>query len=73
MSVREFRDEVPNWVVGLVLVLFGTSLVYGILVRQSLFEPIVWWIQILELALLVFVVYLLYRFVVAVEAIAEKL
>ncbi|WP_254521906.1 hypothetical protein [Natrinema caseinilyticum] len=71
--VQEFRDEVPSWVVRLVLVLFGVSLVYGFITRGTLYEPIAVWIQILRLALLVFVVYLLYRFIIAVEIIAEKL
>ncbi|WP_435345978.1 hypothetical protein [Haloarchaeobius sp. HRN-SO-5] len=74
MSVREFRDEVPNWKVGVgsVVVLFAASLVYGVIVRGSVLELMIWWIQILEFAAALFVIYLFYRLVVAVETIANE-
>jgi len=72
MSTQELRDEIPSWLVGLVTVLFIGSFVYGIIVRASIIEPIEWWIEIIELAFLIFIVYLLYRFVIAVETIADK-
>lgn len=65
--------EVPTWVAGLLLVLVGTTFTYGIVVRESLTEPLVLWFWLVGLGLTLFVVSLLYRFVVAVETIATKL
>lgn len=73
MATNESRLEVPTWVAGLLAVLIPGSFVYGIVVRQSIIEPIAWWASALQLALGVVVVYLLYRFVLAVERIADKL
>ena len=65
--------EVPRWVAVVLLSLIGASVFYGIVVMQSLVAPIILWLTILSVGLSLFVVYLLYRFVVAVETIAEKL
>lgn len=65
--------EIPTWVPVVVLVLFFASLVYGIVVMQSLTAPILAWLWIFGIGVSLFVVYLLYRFVVAVETIARKL
>ena len=65
--------DLPDWIVKLVAVLVAGSLVYGIVVRGSVIEPLLWWAGILRLTLGAIVVYLFYRFVVAVERIAEKL
>lgn len=73
MRVAETRFEIPWWLIGLVLVLFVASLAYGLVVMRSLTAPVAMWIEILELGVILFVVYLLYRFVVAVETIAIKL
>ena len=71
MELGEF--EIPAWVVGSILLVFLASLAYGVLIAQSLTAPIAVWIDILEVAVALFVVYLLYRFVVAVETIADEL
>ena len=71
MEFGEF--EVPTSVIGLILVLFVASLAYGFVIMQSLIRPISVWISIVEVGILLFVVYLFYRFVLAVETIALKL
>ncbi|MEA1930724.1 MAG: hypothetical protein U9O06_04150 [Euryarchaeota archaeon] len=73
MDITALRYELPSWLINTVLVLFAGSLVYGIVVRGSLIEPLLWWVGILQIVVGLFVVYLFYRFVVAVERIAEKL
>lgn len=70
MEFGEF--EIPISVIGLILVLFVASLAYGVLIMQSLTAPIAVWNYIFGVAVILFVVYLLYRFVVAVETIATK-
>lgn len=70
MKFGEF--EIPTSVVGLVLVLFNLSLAYGILVGNFT-APIAVWTGLVQLGVTLFVVYLLYRFVLAVETIANKL
>lgn len=72
MSFAESRPEVPTWIAGLVVALFAASLAYGIGVRQSLSEPIMAWLSVLGVGLSLFVVYLLYRLVLAVEQIARN-
>lgn len=71
MEFGEF--EVPASVIGVFFVLFVASLAYGIVVMQNLTAPIAAWADILELGVILFAVYLFYRFVVAVETIASKL
>ena len=71
MEFGEF--EIPTWMLGLSFVLFVASLAYGIVIMQSLTAPIAVWLDILELGVILFAVYLFYRFVVAVERIASKL
>jgi|GEM_PF-258858 hypothetical protein len=73
MERRELLFDIPSWVPKLLVALFAGSLVYGHYVRQSIFEPLVWWLSAVELTAFVVTVYLFYRFVVAVEEIAEKL
>lgn len=73
MSSVERQLEIPTWVVGLVVVLFLASLVYGIVIQSRILAVIVGWVWILGLGVSVFAVYLFYRFVLAVEKIADKL
>jgi len=73
MDGRKLPFEIPGWVPTLLGVVFAASLVYGHYVRQSIFEPLVWWLSAIELGAFLVAVYLFYRFVVAVEGIAEKL
>lgn len=70
MEFGEF--DIPTYVIGTVLVLFVVSLAYGAVVMRSLTAPIAVWIDIIEVGVILFAVYLLYRFVVAVETIATK-
>jgi hypothetical protein len=73
MATSEPEFEVPTWAaVGLAALVFLTFL-YGILLQGSLLLPFVWWGGIASVALSLFVVYLFYRFVVAVEKIADKM
>ncbi len=63
--------EVPYWLAAVIfLAVFGT-LAVGIVVG-NLAGLVAIWAGILRLALGLFVIYLFYRFVVAVETIAEK-
>jgi len=71
MEFGEF--EIPTSAIGVLFVLFVASLTYGVVIMQSLTAPITVWLDILEVGVILFVVYLLYRFVVAVETIASKL
>ena len=73
MAIVGSSMDVPAWVIGLFLVLVGVSLLYGGIVMQTLVAPILFWAIVLLGGMLLFIVYLLYRFVVAVETIAEKL
>ena len=70
MKFGEF--EIPRSAIGLVLVLFNLSLAYGVIVG-NLTAPIAVWAGLVQLAVTLFVVYLLYRFILAVETIANKL
>lgn len=73
MDTRNSRFEVPTWLAVVLLVAVGASAFYGVFVRRSLAEPLAMWLGILQIAVGLFVVYLLYRFVLAVEKIADKL
>lgn len=73
MDTRDSRFELPAWLVAVLLVAVGASAFYGVVVRRSLAEPLALWFGIFQIAVGLFVVYLLYRFVLAVEKIADKL
>lgn len=73
MNIQHQHVEIPTWIVGLVLAVVAVSFLYGIVVMQSLAAPITFWLGVLSLGMTLFVVYLLYRFVLAVEKIADKL
>lgn len=64
--------EVPTWIAVLIILSFAASLAYGLVVG-NVSGPIALWAGLFRAGLTLFVVYLLYRFVVAVEAIAEKI
>ncbi|WP_340101376.1 hypothetical protein [Salinibaculum salinum] len=72
MATGESDFDVPRWVAGVVLVLVAVF-VYAVVIGGSLTAPVAIALGALELAIALFVVYLLYRFVLAVETIAEKL
>lgn len=73
MTIKNIQTSVPRWAVLALLAAIGLSFAYGILIMGSLAAPLGLWASLLSLALTLFVVYLLYRFVIAVETIAEKL
>ena len=73
MTVDELPTSVPRWAVVALLAAVGLSFVYGVVIMGSLTAPLGLWVSIGSLALTLFVIYLLYRFVIAVETIAEKL
>jgi len=74
-SMKSYRSdiEVPTWLVGLLVVLVGASFVYGIVVMQRIAAPLMLWLGVASLGGSLFVLYLLYRLVVAVEQIADTL
>ena len=71
MEIGEF--DIPTRMIQTLLALFVASLVYGILIMRSPIPLLSVWIEIFKLGVLLFVVYLLYRFVLAIETIAAKL
>ena len=73
MEIHNSDVEVPTWVIGLIILLIGASFVYGIIVIQSLTAPLVFWLGVTSLGVFLFVVYLLYRLVIAIENIADKI
>ena len=73
MAVDHSSVRVPTRIAGLLAIFVGVSFLYGIVVMGSIAAPIAFWLGIVSLGISLFVVYLLYRFVLAVETIAEKL
>ncbi len=73
MSTQPLKYEIPTWAAALIAALVFLSLAYGILIRGSLLAPIMVWLWLGGIAVSLFVVYLFYRFVVAVEKIADKM
>ena len=63
--------EVPYWLAAVIFLAFFGTLAVGFIVG-NLAGLVAIWAGVLRLALGLFVIYLLYRFVVAVETIAEK-
>ena len=73
MRFGESVFEIPTWTLGVVLIVFVASLGFGALLFGHIFATLAVWIGLIGIALGLFVVYLLYRFVIAVEEIADKL
>jgi len=63
--------EVPTWVAVLLVVAIAGTLAYGLVVGD-LASPLAFWAGVLRLAPTLLVVYLFWRFVVAVEQIAGQ-
>lgn len=72
-SIKIQNTEIPTWVAGLLIVLVGLSFAFGIVVMGSLTAPLTFWIGAFSVGVTLFLVYLFYRFVLAVEKIANKL
>ncbi|WP_336328203.1 hypothetical protein [Halovenus sp. HT40] len=73
MAVQDLNYEIPTWAAALITVFVLFSFAYGVLIQGSFLAPIVLWLWLGGIALSLFVVYLLYRFVIAVEKIADKM
>ena len=73
MRFGESGLAIPTWIIGVVLIIFVISLAFGVLVYGHIFATIMMWIGLIGIALSLFVVYLLYRFVIAVETIADNI
>jgi hypothetical protein len=73
MSTSKPEFQVPTWAAVAIVAVVLLTFVYAILLGQSLFLPFVWLAWLGGIALTLFVVYLLYRFVIAVETIADKM
>jgi len=73
MRFGEPGFELPTWILGVVLIVFVVSLAFGVLVYGHIFATLTVWIGLIGMALGLLVVYLLYRFVIAVEKIADKI
>lgn len=63
--------EVPYWVAGLIVIVLFGSLGFGF-IFGNLAGLVAIWVGVIRLSLALFLIYLFYRFVVAVETIAEK-
>jgi hypothetical protein len=72
MSSRNARSDVPGWVAGLVVVLVATSAAYVTIYGGEASTPLTLLFVLCGVGLSLFTLYLFYRFVVAVETIAEK-
>ncbi|PSQ46983.1 hypothetical protein BRD19_10985 [Halobacteriales archaeon SW_7_65_23] len=74
MNVRSLEGDVPiRQLAGVLLVLAVVTLLYSLLVTQTILLWLFAWLSLASVGLLVFVVYLLYRLTVAAERIATKL
>lgn len=73
MAISDSQSKVPTWIAGVVVAVVVATAGYVALYGGHLATPLALAVGTFELALVLFVVYLLYRFVVAVETIAEKL
>jgi len=73
MTDHRLRDELPRWLVPAVAVLMVVSLAYSVLITATLLVWFALWSAMFGVALTVFLLYLFYRLVVAVEEIAESL
>jgi hypothetical protein len=73
METPNHSYEVPTWLAGVVVALVLFIAAYVLVYGGSLSGPLVAIFGLIGIGLSAFTVYLLYRFVVAVEKIADKL
>jgi hypothetical protein len=71
MSVADLQTKVPRFTVPAIVSLLILSLLYSILVTGNIVIWLAVWGGLLSVGLTLFVIYLFYRLVVAVERIAE--
>lgn len=72
MSVADLQTKVPRFTAPVIASLLIISLLYSVLVTQNIVLWLVVWGGLLSVVLTLFVVYLFYRLVLAVERIAER-
>jgi hypothetical protein len=72
MGTRNSRPTVPTWVAGLVVVLTVAVVGYVVVYGGELDAPVFVLFGTVGVGVSTLTLYLLYRFVVAVETIAEK-
>ena len=73
MAVDTSSPSVPRWAAVAMLAVGGLSVVYGVVIMGSLTALLQIWLNLIEPVVLLVAVYLLYRLVIAIETIAEKL
>jgi hypothetical protein len=71
-DINELTDTVPRWVPVVVLLLFVASGLYSFLLARAVLLWVSVWLGVVRLGLFVFVIYLLYRLVLAVEGIEDR-
>jgi hypothetical protein len=72
MSVADLQAKVPRFTVPAIVSLLILSLVYSILVSGTIVLWLAAWGGLLSIGLALFVIYLFYRLVLAVERIADE-
>jgi hypothetical protein len=72
MATHDSGPEVPTWVAGVVVAVVLVAVGYVFFFGGHIAGPLAVLVGLVQFGLALFVVYLLYRFVVAVETIAEK-
>jgi protein-S-isoprenylcysteine O-methyltransferase Ste14 len=72
MSVADLQTKVPRFIVPTIASLLIVSLLYSILVTQNVVLWLAAWGGVLSVGLTLFVVYLFYRLVLAVERITDR-
>jgi hypothetical protein len=70
-DISQLTDAVPSWVAVVVLLLFVASGLYSLFLARAVVLWVSVWLAAVRLVLFLFVIYLLYRLVLAVERIAD--
>jgi hypothetical protein len=72
MSVADLQAKVPRLIIPAIVSLLILSLLYSILVTGNIVIWLAMWGGLLSIGLVLFVIYLFYRLVLAVERIADE-
>ncbi len=72
MGSVPLQEKIPRFTAPAILMLLAGSLFYSVLVTAQIFAWLVFWGGLFSIGLSLFVVYLLYRLVLAVERIADS-
>jgi protein-S-isoprenylcysteine O-methyltransferase Ste14 len=73
MSVADLQTKLPRFTVPTIVGLLAVSLLYSVLVTANITLWLAVWGGLLSIGIGLFVVYLFYRLVLAVERIADNL